>query len=56
MKIYVVQDYDTVVYAGHFLIAATKKVKGNGCIQIWEDGKCVGWLKYSSQKNDWVTI
>jgi len=38
MKIYVVHDYDCVVYAGTNKKDATQHVKGNGCVQVWQGG------------------
>jgi len=56
MKIYIVQDYDAVVYAGTSLKKAAAKVKGNGCIQVWQDGKCIHWLKFAFQYKKWMVI
>jgi hypothetical protein len=54
-KIYVVQDYDTVTYAGTNFKNATAKVKGSNWIQIWQDGKYVGYYKYQFGKG-WVKV
>ena len=53
MEIYVVQDYDTVVYAGTNLNTAKSKVKGSGRIDIWCDSKYIGWYQHHSVKG-WI--
>lgn len=54
MHIYIVQDYDTVVYAGTSRKDAIDKVKGNGIIQVWQGGKLKGWLQYSFHHKKWI--
>jgi hypothetical protein len=46
-------DYDCVVYAGTKLTDAKKKVKGSGCIQIWQNGKMTGYIVYKGDY--WLT-
>ena len=53
MKIYIVQDYDTVVYAGTSIRAAQNVVKGSGTIQVWIKGKYSGFYRHEFQKG-WV--
>ena len=52
-KTYVVMDYDCVAYAGTKLADAKKKVKGPGCIHIWQNGKMTGYIVYKG--NNWLT-
>lgn len=53
MKVYVVIDYDCIEYAGTSKKAAQSKVKGDGCVWVWEDGKRVGWLKWDYASKSW---
>ena len=50
MHIYVVVDYDTIVYAGTNKKDACNKVKGNGWVLIWQNGKHIGYIKYKNNK------
>ena len=52
-KIYLVRDYDTIVYAGTKLKDAKTKVKFAGAIDVWVDGKWVGWWK-GDYKDRWT--
>lgn len=56
MKVYIIQDYDTVVYAGTSKKDAIAKVKGNGMIQVWHGGKLNCYLKYSFKHKKWIEI
>ena len=50
MHIYVVVDYDTIVYAGTNKKDACNKVKGNGWVLRWQNGKHIGYIKYKNNK------
>jgi hypothetical protein len=52
-KVYVVKDYDCICYAGTKLADAKKKVIGPECINIWKDGKLIGFVGYKNNK--WYT-
>ena len=56
MKVYVVQVYDTVEYAGTSKKDAIAIVRGGGWVQVWKKGKLVGHLRFVFNKKKWELV